>query len=104
MIGRVVVDRLFAAVLLVLSAAVTTAARAETSICGGTRIPIDTSVFGKPFVKLTFSRGNNGNFLLDTGTTHSRVDMRAIWCIGRHEDFPIRVLSTVGARWSIHCG
>jgi hypothetical protein len=75
MIGRVVVDRLFAAVLLVLSAAMTTAARAETSICGGTRIPIDTAVFGKPFVKLTLG-GNNGNFLLDTGTTHSRVDMR----------------------------
>ena len=69
------VDRLFAAVPLVLFVATTTAARAETSICGGTRIPIDTSVFSKPFVNLTLG-GDNGNFLLDTGTTHSRVDMR----------------------------
>ena len=75
MIGRAVVDRLFAGVLLALAVASTTPARAETSICGGTRIPIDTSVFSKPFVNLTLG-GNNGNFLLDTGTTHSRVDMR----------------------------
>ena len=103
MIGRVVVDRLFAAVLLVLSAAMTTAVRAETSICGATRIPIDTSVFGKPFVKLTLG-GNNGNFLLDTGTTHSRLDMRRYGVSEGSKIFPIRVLSTVGARRSIHCG
>jgi hypothetical protein len=75
MIGRAAADRLFAAVLLALSVAATTAAMAETSICGGTRIPIDTSVFNKPFANLTLG-GDNGNFLLDTGTTHSRVDMR----------------------------
>jgi hypothetical protein len=75
MIRRAAVDRSFAGALLVLSVASTTPARAETSICGGIRIPIDTSVFNKPFVKLTLG-GNNGNFLLDTGTTHSRVDMR----------------------------
>jgi hypothetical protein len=68
------VDRLFAAVLLAVSVAATTAAMAGTSICGGTRIPIDTSVFNKPFVNLTLG-GDHGNFLLDTGTTHSRVDM-----------------------------
>jgi hypothetical protein len=68
-------DRLFTAVLLALSVATTTAAMAGTSICGGARIPIDTSVFGKPFVNLTLG-GDYGNFLLDTGTTHSRVDMR----------------------------
>jgi hypothetical protein len=69
-------DRLFAALLLLaLSVATTTAARAGTSICGGTRIPIDTSVFSKPFANLTLG-GDNGNFLLDTGATHSRVDMR----------------------------
>jgi hypothetical protein len=75
MIGRVVVDRSFAAALLVLSMATTTAARAETSICGGTRIPLDTSGFTEPFVNLTLG-GDNGNFLLDTGATHSQVDMR----------------------------
>jgi hypothetical protein len=68
-------DRLFTAALLALSVVTTTAAMAGTSICGGTRIPIDTSVFSKPFVNLTLG-GANGNFLLDTGTTHSRVDMR----------------------------
>ena len=75
MIGRPVTDRLFAAALLVLSVAMTTAARAETSICGSTRIPIDSPGFSEPFVNLTLG-GNNGNFLFDTGTTHSRVDMR----------------------------
>ena len=74
MIGPAAVERLFAATLLVLSVATTTAARAETSICGGTRIPIDTSGFSEPFVNLTLG-GDHGNFLLDTGTTHSRVDM-----------------------------
>jgi len=74
MIGPAAVERLFAATLLVLSVATTTAARAETSICGGTHIPIDTSGFSEPFVNLTLG-GDNGNFLLDTGTTHSRVDM-----------------------------
>jgi hypothetical protein len=76
MIRRAVVDRISAGVLLVLSVATTTAAtRAETSICGGTRIPIDTSVFSEPFVSLALG-GDSGNFLLDTGTTHSRVEMR----------------------------
>ena len=70
------VDRFFAgAALLALSVATTTPAMAETSICGGTRIPIDTSVLSKPFVNLTLG-GDNGNFLLDTGTTRSQVDMR----------------------------
>jgi len=68
-------DRIFAAVLLALCFATTTAAMAGTSICGGTRIPLDTSVLSKPFVNLTLG-SDNGNFLLDTGTTHSRVDMR----------------------------
>jgi hypothetical protein len=54
---------------------VTTAARAGTSICGGARIPIDTSVFSKPFVNLTLG-GNNGSFLIDTGATQSQIDMR----------------------------
>jgi len=75
MIRRAVVDRFFAAVLFALSVATTTAAMAGTSICGGTLLPIDTSVFGKPYVKLTLG-GDNGNFLLDTGATHSQVDMR----------------------------
>jgi len=44
-------------------------------MCGGMRIPLDTSVFSKPFANLTLG-GHNGNFLLDTGATHSRVDMR----------------------------
>ena len=62
-------------VLLALSLATTTAAMADTSICGGTRIPLDTSVFSKPFVNLTLG-GDNGHFLLDTGATHSQVEMR----------------------------
>jgi hypothetical protein len=71
-----VLDRLFAVVsALALSMATTTAARAGTSICDGTRIPIDISVFSKPFANLTLG-GDNGTFLLDTGATHSRVDMR----------------------------
>jgi hypothetical protein len=53
----------------------TMAARAGTSICGGTRIPIDASVFSKPFANLGLG-GEIGNFLLDTGATHSQVDMR----------------------------
>ena len=69
------VDRFFAAVLLALSVATTTAAMAGASICGDTRIPIDTSVLSKPFVNLALG-GDNGNFLLDTGTTRSQVDMR----------------------------
>lgn len=71
-----VTDRLFAVVLLLASSMATnTAARAGTSICGGTRMPIDTSVSGKPFANLTLG-GNNGNFLIDTGATHSQVDMQ----------------------------
>jgi hypothetical protein len=56
-------------------AATTTAAGAETSVCGGTRVPIDTSVLGTPFVNLTLG-GDNGSFLIDTGATYSRIDMR----------------------------
>ena len=93
------VDRWFAAVLLALSVGTTTAATAGTSICGGTRLPIDTSVFSKPFVNLTLG-GDNGNFLLDTGTTHSRIDMRRYGVLEGSKIF----LSTVGAKWSIHCG
>ena len=56
-------------------AAMTTAAGAKTSICGGTRVPIDTSVLGTPFTNLTLG-GNDGSFLIDTGATYSLVDMR----------------------------
>jgi hypothetical protein len=62
-------------VLLALSVATTTAAMADTSICGDTRIPLDTSVFSKPFVNLTLG-GDTGHFLLDTGATHSQIEMR----------------------------
>jgi len=51
----------------------TMAARAETSICGGTRMPIDTSVLSEPFANLALG-GNKGNFLIDTGATQSQVD------------------------------
>jgi hypothetical protein len=70
-----VVDRLSAAMLLLALSMVTTGARAGISICGGTRIPMDTSVFNKPFANLTLS-GNNGSFLIDTGATQSQIDMR----------------------------
>jgi hypothetical protein len=69
-----VIDRLFTAVLLLaLSVATTAVARAETSICGGTRLPIDTSVLGVPFANLALG-DNVGNFLIDTGATQSQVD------------------------------
>ena len=69
-----VTNRLFAAVLLLaLSVVTTTAANAENSICGGTRIPIDTSVLSEPFANLSLG-GNKGNFLIDTGATQSQVD------------------------------
>ena len=69
-------DRLFTPVLLLaFSVGMTMAARAATSICGGTRILIDASVFSKPFANLGLG-GETGNFLLDTGATHSQVDMR----------------------------
>jgi hypothetical protein len=55
--------------------ATTNAAMAETSICGGTRVSIDTSVLGMPFANLVLG-GSNGKFLIDTGATFSRVDMR----------------------------
>jgi hypothetical protein len=68
-------DRLFTALfLLVLSVSTTTATIMETA-CGGTGIPLDTSVFSKPFANLTLGH-DNGNFLLDTGATISLVDMR----------------------------
>jgi hypothetical protein len=69
-----VTNRLFAAVLLLaLSVVTTTAAKAENSICGGKRIPIDTSVLSEPFANLALG-GNKGNFLIDTGATQSQVD------------------------------
>jgi len=60
---------------LASSVAVTTAARAEASICGGKPVPIDTSILGTPFANLELG-GNNGSFLIDTGATYSRVDAR----------------------------
>src|SRR6516225_11163305 len=61
--------------LLTLSVATIAPTMAETSLCAGRRIPIDISVFSKPFANLTLGE-DNGNFLLDTGATHSWVDMR----------------------------
>src|SRR5277367_391753 len=67
-------NRLFPALLLLaLSVTMTPAARAETSLCGGTRVPMHTSVLGEPFVSLTLG-GNEGPFLIDTGATQSQVD------------------------------
>ena len=66
------------AVLLLLPAfsmASATTAKAGTGMCDGMRIPLNTSVLSVPFAKLALG-GRNGNFLLDTGATHSRVDMR----------------------------
>jgi hypothetical protein len=65
----------FGASLLALSVSTAEAARAATPICSGVRIPIDTSVFSKPFANLALG-GNKGDFLIDTGSTHSQVDMR----------------------------
>lgn len=73
---RAIVVRWFIALLtLALSVATTAAAGAEISICGGTRVSIDTSVLGTPFANLELG-GNNGSFLIDTGATFSRVDKR----------------------------
>ena len=44
-------------------------------MCDGMRIPLDSSVLSVPFANLALG-GRNGNFLLDTGATRSRVDMR----------------------------
>jgi hypothetical protein len=60
--------------LLASSFVTTTAGSAEASTCGGTPIPLDTSVLSKPFAHLTLG-GNSGNFLIDTGATQSQVDM-----------------------------
>jgi hypothetical protein len=60
--------------LLALPVMTAAAARA-TPTCGGVRIPIDASVFSKPFANLALG-GNEGNFLIDTGATYSQVDMR----------------------------
>jgi hypothetical protein len=74
MVSASVVDRfLAAALLLALAVATPWAALAGQSLCGGTSIPLDTSVSGKPFVQLTLG-DINGNFLLDTGATGSQVD------------------------------
>jgi hypothetical protein len=51
------------------------AVSAATPVCGGVRIPIDTSVFLKPFASLALG-GHEGNFLIDTGATYSQVDTR----------------------------
>jgi hypothetical protein len=61
--------------LLASSVMAVAAARAATPICGGLRIPIDTSVFSKPFANLALG-GNEGDFLIDMGATYSQVDMR----------------------------
>jgi hypothetical protein len=60
---------------LALSVVTGAAARAATPICSGVRVPIDTSVFMKPFANLTLG-GNRGDFLIDTGATYSRIDRR----------------------------
>ena len=49
------------------------AAIAGAALCGGTPVPLDTSISDKPFVNLTLG-GINGNFLLDTAATGSLVD------------------------------
>jgi hypothetical protein len=70
--------RRFRAVLLLLptlSMVSATTAKAGTGLCDGMRIPLDTSVLSVPFANLALG-GRNGNFLLDTGATHSRVDMQ----------------------------
>jgi hypothetical protein len=69
--------RLLRAVLLLLPALSVSAATAKagTGMCDGMRIPLNTSVLSLPFANLALG-GRNGNFLLDTGTTRSRVDMR----------------------------
>jgi hypothetical protein len=66
----------FVALLTLASSVATTAAAgAKASMCAGTRVAIDTSVLGTPFANLTLG-GNSGSFLIDTGATYSRVDMR----------------------------
>jgi hypothetical protein len=75
-LGLATVNRLVAAVLLLsLPGAARTAAGAESSICGGTHMPIDTSVLGEPLVNLALG-ANEGNFVIDTGATQSQVDAR----------------------------
>jgi hypothetical protein len=49
----------------------TTAAGAETSICGGTRVPIDTSVLGTPFANLTLGGNELGTVGTDFLSLHS---------------------------------
>ena len=61
--------------LLALPVMTAAAASAATPICSGVRIPIDTSVFSKPFANLALG-GNEGDFLIDTGATYSQVDTR----------------------------
>jgi hypothetical protein len=61
--------------LLALPVMTAAAASAATPICSGVRIPIDTSVFSKPFANLALG-GNEGDFLIDTGATYSQIDMR----------------------------
>src|SRR5262249_14302567 len=69
------VRRLRFLLLLPALSMISTTAKAGTGLCNGMRIPLDTSVLSVPFANLALG-GRNGNFLLDTGATHSRVDMR----------------------------
>jgi hypothetical protein len=65
----------FGASLLASSVVAVEPISAATAICGGVRIPIDISVFNKPFANMTLG-GNRGYFLIDTGATLSQIDMR----------------------------
>ena len=66
---------LFGASLFAISAMTAATALAATPVCNGKHIPIDTSVFTKPFANLALG-GNRGDFLIDTGATQSQIDMR----------------------------
>jgi hypothetical protein len=66
---------LFGASLFAISAMTAATALAATPVCSGEHIPIDTSVFSKPFANLALG-GNRGDFLIDTGATQSQIDMR----------------------------
>jgi hypothetical protein len=72
-----VLKRSFGVLLLLLASStmVTEASGAETAICGGIPVAIDTSVSGEPFANLELG-GRSGFFLIDTGGTYSLVDMQ----------------------------
>jgi len=65
----------FGASLLASSVIAAEPVRAATPICDGVRIPIDISIFNKPFANLALG-SNSGYFLIDTGATLSQIDMR----------------------------